>query len=275
MRVFAGKTAVVTGGGSGIGRALALELAAAGADVVITDRVQERLDAVVAEIRARGVRAGGYRVDHAHREEVHAFAQSFFSDWRKVDVLCSNAGVGHGGRIEEIPLEDWDWVLGVNLWGAVYLLHDFVPRMIERRHGWILITASGLGLIPAPGMSPYVISKYAMVGLAESLRAELAEHHITVSALCPGVINTSIVQDGRINLQNERGQSSKPKVVNYYRSRGADPAKVARDGLRGLARDMAIIPTPLHVWPLYLVHRLSPALYGWIARIIWKKHLLV
>lgn len=275
MSVFKGKTAVVTGGGSGIGRALALELAAAGADVVITDRIQERIDETVVSLRERGVKAGGYLVDHSQREEVRAFAENFFSEWGKADVLCSNAGVGHGGRIEEISLEDWEWVLGVNLWGAIYLLHYFVPRMVARRQGWILITASGLGIIPAPGMSPYVTSKYAMVGLAESLRAELAVHNIRVSALCPGVINTNIVRDGRINLQDDAGLSSKPKVVNYYHTRGTDPAVVARAGLRALRRDIGIMPTPLHAWPLYLVHRLSPALYGWIARLVWRKRLIV
>jgi NAD(P)-dependent dehydrogenase (short-subunit alcohol dehydrogenase family) len=275
VHVFKGKTAVVTGGGSGIGRALALELAGAGANVVVTDRIRERVDEVVAQVRSRGVKAGGFLVDHSKREEVRAFAEAFFSEWEAVDVLCCNAGVGHGGRIEEIPLEDWEWVLDINLWGPIYMVHHFVPGMIQRRQGWILITSSGLGIMPTPGMTPYVTSKYAMVGFAESLRAELSAYNIKVSALCPGVINTNIVTDGRINLQNEKGENSKAKVATFYATKGTDPAVVARDGVKALARDVGIIPTPLHTWPGYVLHRLSPALYGGIARYVWKKRLLV
>ena len=133
MGFFTGKTALVTGAGSGIGRALALALADAGCAVAITDIVQERMDAVLEELRAKGVRAGSYRVDHSRLEEVEAFADRYFQEWGHVDILCSNAGVGHGGWYTEMPLEDWEWVLGINLWGAVYMMHYFVPRMIE--HG--------------------------------------------------------------------------------------------------------------------------------------------
>ena len=275
MKTFRGKTAVVTGGGSGIGRALALELAQAGARVLITDCVPERVDRVVSELRARGADAAGWRVDHARRDETAAFAAQAWEEGGGVDILCLNAGVGHGARVEDTAVEDWEWLIGVNLWGTVYMVHEFVPRMIRRRQGWILITASGLGLIPAPGMAPYVTSKYAMVGLGESLRTELAAHNIKVSVLCPGIIKTNIVEDGRIHMSDRAGGSAKPKVAGFYATRGADPAVAARDGLRALARDIGIMPTPLHTWPMYLLHRVSPGLYHGLARLIWKKGWLV
>jgi len=275
MKTFRGKTAVVTGAGSGIGRALALELAQAGATVLITDLVPERVDRVVSELRGKGADAAGWRVDHARREEVEAFAAQVREERGGVDVLCLNAGVGHGARVETTAMEDWEWLIGVNLWGAVYMVHAFVPWMIRRQRGWILITASGLGLVPAPGMAPYVTSKYAMVGLGESLRTELAAHNITVSVLCPGIINTNIVEDGRIRIRDRAGESAKSKVARFYATRGADPARVARDGLRALARDVGIVPTPFHARPLYMLHRLSPGLYHGLARLIWKKGWLV
>jgi len=265
MVSFQGKTAIVTGGGSGIGRELALALATEGADVVVTDIVPDRIDEVVAQLQERGVKAGGYRVDHADLEASRAFADQFIKEWGRVDILCCNAGVGHGARIEETTLEEWKWVLDVNLWGAIYMIHFLVPGMIKRREGSILITASAAALMPAPAMAPYNVSKGALVSLAETLRMELAVHNIGVTALCPGIINTNIIRDGKI------GFDTRSDIMAFYTKRGADPAVVARDGLKALKRDIGIMPTPLHAWPLYLLRRLSPAIYHRIGRVQWRR----
>ncbi|MEW6553738.1 MAG: SDR family NAD(P)-dependent oxidoreductase [Actinomycetota bacterium] len=272
MGFFQGKTAIVTGAGSGIGRALALALADAGCRVVITDIVQERIDAVLEELKARGADCGGYRVDHSRREEVASFAGAFFSAWDHVDILCSNAGVGHGGRFEETPLEDWDWVLGVNLFGAIYMLHSFVPRMIERGQGSILLTASDAGLYSIPCMSPYNTSKHAVFGLGETLRMELITHNIKVSVLCPGFIDTRIISDGRIYLYNSSGKSSKEEIVAFYKKQGVDPSIVAAAALRGLEKDKGIIlAPPSHSLPQFILFRISPSLYYRLFRFLWKK----
>lgn len=272
MGFFTGKTALVTGAGSGIGKALALALADAGCAVAITDIVQERIDAVLKELRANGVRAGGYRVDHSRREEVEAFAASYFQEWGHVDILCSNAGVGHGGWYTEMPLEDWEWVLGINLWGAVYMMHYFVPRMIERRQGSILLTASDAGLVAMPGMTAYNASKYAVVGMGETLRIELSEHNIKVSLLCPGDIDTNIIRDGRVYLYDRTGRSAKPEIEKYYRTRGVPPEVVAEAALQGLERDRAVIVVPwIHHGPLILLRRMSPQLYHAVMRFALKK----
>jgi NAD(P)-dependent dehydrogenase (short-subunit alcohol dehydrogenase family) len=272
MSFFQGKTAVVTGAGSGIGKALALALAEAGCSVVITDIVQERIDAVLEEIRDRGVACGGYRVDHSRLEEVQAFADAFFSEWDHVDILCSNAGVGHGGWYEETPLEDWEWVLGINLWGAVYMLHAFTPRMIARKQGSILLTASDAGLVAMPGMTPYTASKYAVVGMGETLRIELSVHNIKVSLLCPGDIDTNIIRDGRVHLYDKSGRSAKPEIEKYYTTKGIAPSIVAAAALRGLERDRAIILVPwIHHGPLILLRRISPQLYHAVLRFALKK----
>lgn len=272
MSFFQGKTAIVTGAGSGIGRALALALADAGCAVVITDIVQERIDAMLEELKGKGAKAGGYRVDHTRLEEVQAFADAFLSEWDHVDILCSNAGVGQGGWYEETPLEDWEWVLGINLWGAIYMMRAFTPRMIERKQGSILLTASDAGLVAMPGMTAYNASKYAVVGMGETMRIELSVHNIKVSLLCPGDIDTNIIRDGRVHLCDKSGRSAKPEIEKYYSTKGVPPEVVAAAALRGLERDRAIILVPwIHHGPLILLRRISPQLYHAALRFALKK----
>jgi NAD(P)-dependent dehydrogenase (short-subunit alcohol dehydrogenase family) len=270
MKRFQGKIAIITGAGSGIGRALAIEFAKAGATVIITDRIQDRIDRVVSEIGELGAESRGYLVDHSRLSGVEDFGQSFFSEWAHVDVLCINAGVWIGGRIEEHKIEDWRWIIDNNLWSVIYMIHVFVPRMIERGEGNILITASGGGLGAFPGEAPYCATKFALVGLGESLRCELASHNIKVSILCPGVINTNIYRDGRIYLEDSSGKGMGPQIVRLFSRFGSDPARVARSGLRAVARDRGIQPAPFYVWPFWLFHRVSPSLYQSIVRHIWK-----
>ena len=269
---FKGQRAIVTGAGSGIGRELALGLAREGAHVYITDINEQRLDAVVSELEEIGTTAGGYKVDHSSKEESQDFANRFIEEHGAPDIMCLNAGVGHGGRVEEMCIDDWEWLLSINVYGAVYMVQFMVPAMIERKTGRILITSSGLGLFASPGMSPYCTSKFAMFGLAESLRMELKAHNINVSVLCPGIINTNIVKDAKIYLcDSETGENVKGTVDDFYERFGATPEVVARDGIKALKKDKAVMPTPFHVWPLYFVHRLSPPLYQAIGRLVWRK----
>jgi NAD(P)-dependent dehydrogenase (short-subunit alcohol dehydrogenase family) len=271
MKLYRGKTAIVTGGGSGIGRALALALGRAGARVAITDIVYERALGVASELKALGGDAWAYEADHSDIESTKKFADRFFSEVGSVDVLCLNAGVGHGATFERTSLQDWEWVLKTNLWGAIYMLHCFSPHLIEKKRGWVLITASIAGLLPMPGMAPYNVSKFGLVGLAETLRMEWAGHNVVVSALCPGVINTNIIRNGKIDLRKAGGASASSAVEKFYAKMGTDPSVVARHGLNGLARGACIIPTPLHAWPGYLFHRLSPSLHSAIVSLFWKR----
>jgi NAD(P)-dependent dehydrogenase (short-subunit alcohol dehydrogenase family) len=275
MEFFRGKTAIVTGGGSGIGRALALALADRGCAVAVTDIVPERVDAVVEEIKRRGVQASGYVVDHSRLEEVRAFAEAFYSDWWQVDILCSNAGVGLGARFTETSIEDWEWLLGINLWGCIYMMHEFVPRMVERGEGSILLTVSDAGLISIPAMAAYQTSKYGVMGLGETLRMELYEHNIKVSMLCPGIIDTNIIDDGRVYLVNSKGKSAKAEMQKFYRDKGVDPSIVAEAGMRALEKDLGIVLAPWsHSGPQYVLKRISPALYHAIFRFLWKHGVL-
>ncbi|HUT56015.1 MAG TPA: SDR family oxidoreductase [bacterium] len=266
------KVAVVTGGGSGLGRSLALELAKAGAKVVITDIVEERIEEVVQELKATGAEAGGYKVDGSDYEAVRRFSEGFFEEWGHADILCLNAGVLVGGVIEELKIEDWQWIVGVNFWGAIYMVHLFAPKMIGRKQGKILITASAAGLTPLPGLVPYSTTKFAMVGLSQALRVELAKHNIGVTVLCPGGMNTNIGKDARLRTSDNKIESRRQQLEAKYGFLAKDPAGVARDGLKGLLRDKPIVVSPRwQVWPLWLLVRFSPTIYSAVAKLIWKR----
>lgn len=263
MGFYSGKTAIVTGGGSGIGRALARELADEGCKaVIITDIVQERLDEVGTELEAKGAKVGTYKVDHSDYESVAAFAEKFFTDWGRVDVLCSNAGVGWGGRFLEASLEEIRWIVNINLMGCVYMLHLFLPKMVERHEGSVLITASDAGLAPLPFMSPYNMTKSGVEALGETIRIELSEENVNVTCLCPGDIKTNVIKDGKLHLNDRTGRSAKPEIEKYYEEKGTDPSVVAKAALKGIERNKPIVIVPwAHHGYMWDLHRLSPWLY--------------
>lgn len=264
---YQGKTVLISGAGSGIGLELAKEFGRRGAVIIGTDINENRVQEMVATLKAMGVRAAGHTVNHADPVDVEAFSKRVLEENGPVDILCCNAGVGHGKAVEQTPLEDWKWVMDINLYGAVYLVHYFLPSMIQRKQGHILITASGAGLFPIAGMAPYCMSKSAMVVMANVLRMELKMHNINVSALCPGVINTQIIKNGRMG--DQKGQAVAEK---FYAQQGVSPAVVARSAVRGVSRNKAIIQTPIyHVAGIYLMYRLVPGLLLWIGSLLRKR----
>jgi len=218
-----------------------------------------------------GVKAHSYLVDHSDFSAVSNFAKDFLSDFKSVDILCLNAGIGVGGRIEEYEIKDWELAIGNNLWSTIYMIHFFVPAMIRQGSGKILITASAAGLVGIPGMAPYCTTKFALVGLAEVLRTELARHNINVSVLCPGIIKTNIIKDGRIHMGDQSKQSQKPTIIDFYDQYGTEPYKVARDGIRALTKNRGVQVSPLNTWPLWILKRVSPSFYQFLTRKIWER----
>ena len=209
-----GRTAVVTGGGSGIGRALALRAAREGANVVVADVDEAAMSAVVGEAQGLGVKALGVRTDVRERTQVQALAARAFETFGAVHLLCNNAGVAIWGGLETATSRDWEWVLGVNLWGVIHGIEAFVPRMIERGEpAHIVNTASMAGLIASKGLGVYNTSKYAVVGLSETLAKDLKPHRIGVSVLCPMGVQTRIRDSERNRpaaLRNERAARAEP-----------------------------------------------------------------
>lgn len=204
MNEFAGKVAVVTGAASGIGLALATRFAQAGMKVVLADIEAAPLEAARAAIEAQGGTAIALRADVMREQDVERLADAAFDAWGKVHLLCNNAGVS--GRVVgaegvwNLPPEDWDWVLGVNLRGVLHGIRQFVPRMLAQGEaGHVVNTASAAGLVTGATGAPYTVSKHGVVALSEILYKDLKARNakLSVSVLCPGWVDTRIIESER------------------------------------------------------------------------------
>jgi NAD(P)-dependent dehydrogenase (short-subunit alcohol dehydrogenase family) len=230
MNDLAGKVAVITGGGSGIGRGMALAFAEAGMHVVIGDIEPEAGERVRREVEAKGVEAVALPLDVVSRAAMDAFAEGIYKQFGAVHMLCNNAGVVTFDLMDRISDQDWRWVLSVNLEGVINGLQAFLPRMkAQAGEKHVVNTASIAGICPNEGIAPYVATKYAVVGISETLHAERKYHGIGCSVLCPGNVQTQIVASGR-NRQGSVGGPD-PRVqrdVQNLIAAGMDPLAVGR-----------------------------------------------
>lgn len=197
MRDLAGRVAVVTGGASGIGRAMAHAFGAAGMHVMLGDIEASALSETATSLRVDDVEVDTFVVDVAKADQVEAFASATWDRFGGAHIVCNNAGVVARHSAWE-SLDDWNWVLGVDLMGVVHGVHSFVPRMLaDGEPGHVVNTASVAGLLGFPGIASYTAAKHAVVGLSTSMHHELAATPLGVSVLCPGLVQTNIVNSER------------------------------------------------------------------------------
>jgi NAD(P)-dependent dehydrogenase (short-subunit alcohol dehydrogenase family) len=199
MKELKGKVAAVTGAASGLGRSMALAFAAEGMDVALADVDQTNLSAVADAVQAKGVRAITLKVDVSQAAQVEAFRDHALARLGAIHVVCNNAGVSPLGAVWENTAADWQWILGVNLWGVVNGVRAFTPGLIAQNEGHVVNTASVAGLISPPGSGAYNVTKHAVVALSESLHHDLRERNsaVGVSVLCPAYVPTGIVDSER------------------------------------------------------------------------------
>lgn len=271
MPSFIDKVVVVTGGGSGIGRASALAFARRGADVHVVDVDGARAQGVAEECRRLDRPAWAHAVDCSDAAALSALAEKIFDQSGAVHVLHNNAGIGHASPVERTSMADWSRVISVNLLGPAYGIAAFVPRMLEQERDWtgrrahIVNTSSVLGLVAVPGMAPYCASKFGLVGLSESLAAELEPQGISVTAICPGIVSTNIVREAPLG---EDFEPRRAETADFYDRFGATPEQVAEDVLAAIAAKRVIAPSPPYqVAPLWWLRRASGPAYRGVQRL--------
>jgi NAD(P)-dependent dehydrogenase (short-subunit alcohol dehydrogenase family) len=225
MHELQGRAAFVTGGASGIGFALGRAFAQSGMNVMLADIEIAALDRAVNNLRDLGRSVRGVKCDVADPDSVEQAANAAFDAFGKVHILCNNAGVAAGGGIDLISLDNWRWVIDVNLMGVVYGIKSFLPRMLAHGEGGHIVnTASMAGMINGMGFSPYAASKFAVVSMSEGLALQLQPHGIGVSVLCPHFVRTAI------------GDSGRNRTERYGKARPLDPASPAAALVAELAR---------------------------------------
>ncbi len=264
MRLPNHPRAVVTGAASGFGRAIALELAGRRARLVLSDIDESGLAETAQLAEARGAQVHTRRCDVREPDQVEAQAIVAEDAWGGTDLLVNNAGVAVAGPVGDIPLEDWRWQLDINLWGVIYGCHAFVPRMRQQGSGWILNVASSAGLLNAPLMGPYNVTKAGVVALSETLYGELHGTGVHVSALCPTFFRTNIHLGAR--SANAELVGTTEKLVTEAKWSAEEVATLALAGVE--AGRLHIIPQAdgRFLWRAkrLLGHRFQ-GLLGWVA----------
>jgi NAD(P)-dependent dehydrogenase (short-subunit alcohol dehydrogenase family) len=223
--------AVITGAGSGLGRALALDLAERGASLVVSDIDSSSADETAALVRKQGTRAEVIPCDVTKRDAVFGLIEETERRLGGIDFLANNAGVAVGGPFDEISIEDWRWAVDINLWGVIYGCQAAVPKMKAQGHGYILNVASAAGLLSPPAMSAYNVTKAGVVSLSETLYAEYKGAGIRVTALCPTFFRTNIVSSGR-GATTKKDDAQIIRWMERSKVQAPEVAKAAIDAVR-------------------------------------------
>lgn len=248
-----GQTAIVTGGGSGIGAALTRALVAAGATVVCADIDEQAAEKTVAGVSGPGS-ATAARVDVTSAAEVALVVDDVVTEHGRLDLMCNNAGISLLGDAEDLTLEQWNDIIDINIRGVVHGVHAAYPRMIAQGGGHIVNTASMGGLMAAGLLTSYVMTKHAVVGLSMALRTEAASRGVGVTAVCPAAVDTPILDKGELGPVKGRDYFLKGQGIK----RPVDPDLLAAKVLDAVARDKPLVVEPLQARIAWCLGRLSP-----------------
>jgi len=262
IKDFKGKVVVITGGASGIGRGLAYGFAKRGMKIVLADINKENLEKVAKKLEESGTEIMTQVTDVSDPEQVAHLAEVSYERFGKVNILCNNAGVGGGGPMRLITLENWNWILGVNLFGVIYGIHYFLKRMLAIKEPCHIVNISSMsGLLSGANTQPYPASKFAVVAISESLALECFRTNVGVSVVCPGLVNTNIIENTRILNQKRPGlwqptpemlRQSEIGRENYEKilKSGMDPDKLAQIVIKAIEDDILYVLTHPEYIPL-------------------------
>lgn len=258
MKDLTNKIALVTGSGDGIGRAIALELAKAGCDLALNDIRPEKLDEVEKGIRALGRRTLRVPADVSDRLQAESMCSAAVREFGRVDILVNNAGVAVFGKMPEIPIEDWQWIVGINLWAHIFTVRTLLPEMIKRGEGHLVHVASMAGLVSPGRVLPYGVTKFAVVGLAEGLAAEVRPTGVGVTVVCPYFVNTDMAQRARYVTPDQAVKDSFLQEGQRWTGTGASPEAVALKTVSAIRKNRFLVTTHWSTRILMVVRALFP-----------------
>lgn len=262
MRIIRGKKAMVTGAASGIGRAIALNLAREGADLFLIDINQENLAAVAREARGHGVEVITSICDLSEPAQISAAVKCLRTAWDRLNILINNAGIAYYGPTHSMTSEQWHRITSINLLAPIQLVHELLPMLFLAEDAHILNVCSFFGLTSWRKMTAYQTTKFGLVGFTAALRAEYHRDNFGVTALCPGFVHTSM-------LEEFIGQpDSRPRVPSWICT---TPENTAARAVRAIRKDqgMVVITPVAHLY--WRLTRLCPALVDWFLREGWRR----
>ncbi len=255
MNYYKDKIAIVTGAGSGIGRALSLEMARQGAVVVVTDINLNGAEQTAQDISSAGGQASAACLDVAKAEDVKKIIDETVAKHGRLDFMFNNAGIATLGEVRFMTPEQWRQILDINLMGGLYGTLEAYAVMVKQGFGHIVNTASHAGLHPVAGSTAYGVAKHGMVGLSTALRSEGLDLGVRVSAICPGPVKTNIVQSANmVNLKPEFSAMAMSDAVTMKVD------KAAKVMLKGVAKNKAIIVCPFYARVIWWLFRLCPGI---------------
>jgi 3-oxoacyl-[acyl-carrier protein] reductase len=262
MKNLKGKTVLITGASGGIGKACALAFADEGCNCVICARRADELEKLAEMIRKKGVRALAVPTDVSDEKQIKALAKKAYAEFGTIDILMCNAGIGWTGPTHLMERADWDAVFGVNFFGTIYCIRNFVPSMVKRREGHVVIVSSAFGLTGIPYGTLYSSSKSALIGLGECLRSELSNSGVGVSTMCPGLIDTNLIANTNLKMVNEKARSLsamvKPMPVDKY----------ARIVVKSVKKNRGLVVSTALAKAFWITKRASQRLYEFISLLV-------
>lgn len=261
------KNAVVTGAGSGLGRELCLKLAERKYRILLADVNVAQARESLEMVRKAGGDGEIYACDVTQKEAVEQMARYAFNTFRRVDLLINNAGVTSAGFTGDIPIEDWEWCINIDMWGMIYGCHYFIPQMRTQGGGYIINVASAAGLVCLPEMGPYNVAKAGVIALSETIRTELAPHNIGVTVVCPSFFKTNLLKSMRYqnDFQKELAQTT------FDRSR-LNASDIAGYVMKAMDKNRLYVVPGLNAKLIWLDKRFAPeSFYRFIAFTIKNK----
>ena len=264
MRDIAGKTALVTGVASGIGRAIALRLAAEGVNLFLVDIDELGLADTVQQARTAGVEVIGRRCDVGEPSQVSSVVAEILSRWGGVDILVNNAGITYYGSTVQMSAEHWDRVLRVNLHSHIQFTRELLPSLLERREAHVVNVCSMFGLVGMPKLAAYSTTKFALVGFSESLRNECGRDGLGVTALCPGFVDTNLFTSAPLGAK-QKEHKVPPRIFR------TTPEKVARAVVKAIRRNRRMVVMTPAAWFLVSAKRFVPGVMDFVLHLGRRK----